>query len=513
MAAGRHNWAALRRYERNAQRASDSHGRKQVALTRLKIITAVVAALALIAPAQAQPILRDAEIEQWLDDYAHPVFRAAGLPAEQIQILIVGDQTINAFASGMLMGVNTGLFTNADTPNQIEGVIAHEAGHIAGGHIARSDEAIAAASRPMILSLVLAAGAIAAGAPDAGIGILGLGQTVGTANVLKYSRGQEASADQAAVTYLDALHHSSAGLVEFFSKMRNSEIITNRRVNPYMQNHPLSNQRVTALTERVGKSPYFAVKNSPEEIERLNLLKAKINGFMQDTNVTLRQYPLTDQSDPAHYARAVAYYRGSKLDKASKEIDLLIEKFPDNPYYQELKGQMLFEFGHVEESIPSHARSVELAPSKALLRINLGRALIATEDAARYPEAIKQLKAALLVEPDNSFAWSELARAYGGLGDDAMADLATAESKYHAGAPGEAAIFARRAMSGLKHETPEYRQALDIIAAAQAAGNGRGRGGARAPQPDPERKDPGEDDGSPAPAPQRDGDVPDPTAH
>lgn len=478
-----------------------------------RFFAAIAAAAAIAMPASAQQLLRDTEIEQWLEDYAHPVFKAAGLPADQIEILIIGDPTINAFASGLLMGVNTGLFTNADTPSQIEGVIAHEAGHIAGGHVARSDEAIASASRPMLLSLVLAAGAIAAGAPDAGIGILGLGQTVGIANVLKYTRGQEASADQAAVTYLDALHHSGAGFIEFFGKMRNSEILLNRRINPYMQNHPLSSQRITALTARVESSPYFDEKNTPEEIERLNLIKAKINGFMQDTNVTLRQYPLSDQSDPAHYARAVAYYRGSMLEKALKEINFLIERFPDNPYYEELKGQMLFEFGHVEDSIPAHERSVELAPNKALLRINLGRALMATENTERYPEAIKELKRALLIEPDNAFGWFELARAYGGMGDEAMANLATAESRYHSGAPGEAAQFARRAMSGLKRNTPEYRQALDIVAAG-----GSRRGGARAPAPGPapDTPEPDGDEGgdeAPAPAPRRESDVPDPTVN
>jgi len=454
-------------------------------------LAAIAAAVMLSAPAAAQPVLRDAEIEQWLDDYARPVFKAAGLPADQINILLIGDQTPNAFAFGLNMGIQTGLITTADTPNQVEGVIAHETGHIAGGHTARSDEAIASATRPMLLSLVLAAGAIAAGAPDAGLGILGLGQTVGYANVMKFSRGQEASADQAAVTYLDAVHHSSAGLIEFFGKLRNYQIITGNRINPYMQSHPLAAQRMTSLTERATRSPYYSRKDAPADIERMKLIQAKINGFLQDTNVTLRQYPLSDQSDPALYARAVAYYRGSMIDKALKEITLLIDKFPDNPYYQELKGQMLFESGHVEDSIPPHARSVELAPTKALLRINLGRALIATEDAARYPEAIKELKAALLIEPDNSFGWYELARAYGGLDNEPMADLATAESRYHAGAPGEAAVFARRAQRGLKPGSPEHREAADIIAAAQAAG---GKKGARAPGPGPDPEDEEDED-------------------
>lgn len=464
-----------------------------------KFIAVFATALACIGQASAQVLLRDAEIEQWLDDYARPLFKAAGLPADQINILLIGDPTPNAFAGGLNMGIHTGLITSADTPNQIEGVIAHETGHIAGGHTARSDEALSAAARPMLLSLVLAAGAIAAGAPEAGIGILGLGQTVGLANILKYSRGQEASADQAAVTYLDAVHHSSEGIIEFFGKLRNSEILTNRRINPYLQSHPLSNQRITALTERAGKSPYFDVKDAPDEIERLKLIQAKINGFMQETNVTLRQYPLSDQSDPARYARAVAYYRGAFIDKALKEIDYLIQRYPNDPYYHELKGQMLFEFGRVEESIPSHRRSVELAPDKALLRINLGRALVATEDPARYPEAVKVLKAALLIEPDNAFGWSELARAYGGQGEDAMADLATAEARFHAGAKGEAARFAQRAKAGLKPGTPEWREASDIISVVAGSAP---RGSARPEEPQ-EKPDPDAEN-----RPQ--GDVPDP---
>jgi len=471
---------------------------------RLRIAVASIAVLAAtIGAAEAQSLLRDAEIEQWIDDYSRPLFKAAGLPADQIDILLIGDPTPNAFAGGLVMGIHSGLITAADTPNQIEGVIAHETGHLAGGHSARSDEMMSAATTPMILSLVLAAGAIAAGATDAGIGILGLGQNIGIANALTYSRGQEAAADQAAVTYLNATGKSTEGLIQFFGKLRNREILTDRRINPYnsyMRSHPLSNERVTALRERAEASSSFGVKDTPEEIERLKLIQAKINGFLQDTNVTLRQYPLSDQSNPAHYARAVAFYRGSQMEKAEKEIDTLIAAFPTNPYYHELKGQMLFEFGRTAESIEPHRRSVELAPDKALLRINLGRALVGTEDSAMYPQAIKELKSALLIEPDNAFGWFELARAYGGAGNEGMANLATAESRYHSGAKGEAALFARRAQQSLKPGTPEYRQASDIIAAAQPK---KGQDVPLAPEPETKKKDP-------APPKRPEGEVPDP---
>lgn len=457
---------------------------------RLKLsCAAALAIVASVAEANAQSVLRDAEIEQFLDDYSRPVFRAAGLPADQIDILLIGDQSLNAFAGGLVMGVNTGLLTISDTPSQIQGVIAHEAGHIAGGHTARSDEALASATRPMLLSLVLAAGAIAAGAPDAGVGLLGLGQTIGIANALKYSRGQESSADQAALTYLDAIGRSGNGLIEAFEKMRNDQLIHGQRVNPYMQSHPLAIQRVTALEERAKASPYYDVKDSPEEIARLRLIQAKIRGFMQDPNVTFRQYPLSDQSEPARYARAVAYYRSADIDRALVEINRLLNEHPDNPYYNELKGQMLFEFGRIAESIEPHRRSVELAPDKALLLINLGRALAATEDPAKLDAAVKDLKSALLIEPDNSFGWFELARAYGALGKEPLADLAMAESRYHQGAKGEAASFASRARAKLQKGTPEWRQASDIIVASMGTDPGAAGGGDRpeTPQGDPRR--------------------------
>ncbi len=456
-----------------------------------------------LAQARGISLLRDAEIEEFLDEYSRPIFRAAGLNEDSIQILLVADQSLNAFAGGRYMGVNSGLLTIAETPNQIEGVIAHEAGHLAGGHSVRTDAAIASASRPMLLSLILAAGAVAAGAPEAGIGILGLGQNIGTANFLKYSRGQESTADQSSITYLDRIGHSSKGATELWRNVRNSQIIRGRQINPYRQTHPLANDRLSALQQRAEVSPYYEVEDSPEEIERLRFIQAKIHGFLEEPHATLRRYPLSDQSDPAHYARAVAYYRTSQVEKALIEIRTLTEARPDNPYFHELEGQMLFEFGKVEESIEPHKKAIALKSDNALLRIGLGRALNAMDAPENFEEAVTEFKRALLLEPDNGFGWYELARAYGGLENDTMADLATAESRYHAGAKPDANAFARRAMAGLRKGTPEWRQAADIVLATQSQ-----TGGAALPS--------GIDDDAPAPrqipeTPPSRPDVPDPT--
>jgi len=475
-----------------------------------KILASLAAAATVIAApaAQAQGIslLRDAEIEKFLEDYSYPIFRAAGINPDSIEILIVNDGTMNAFAGGRYMGVNTGMITFAETPNELEGVIAHETGHIAGKHSARTDDAIAAAGRPMILGLLLAAGAIAAGAPpEAGIGLMGLGQNVGVANFLKYSRGQEATADQSSITYLDKIGHSSQGSINIWSRVRNSQIVTGYKINPYLQTHPLANERLTALQERAEASPYFGVKDSPEEIERLKLIQAKIKGFLHDPQATLRDYPLSDQSDPAHYARAVAYYRASDIDHALKEVKTLTAEHPDYPYFHELEGQILFEYGRTAESIEPHRKSVELVPDNALLRINLGRSLLASGEHSLLNEAELQLKRATILEPDNGFAWYELARAYSELGNEPMANLATAESRFQGGAMPDAAQFARRAIAGLKRGTPEWQQAMDIIFATSP--------GDTPPElPQPEKPDPN----APAPSKTPDSsgsgrpDVPDP---
>ena len=421
----------------------------------------------IIAQAQGLQLLRDAEIEKFLEDYSHPIFEVAGINPDSIEILLVNDQTLNAFAGGRYMGVNTGLLTIADTPNQIEGVIAHEAGHLAGNHSARTQDAISAASRPLLLSLVLAAGAVAAGAPQAGIGLLGLGQTIGTANFLKYSRGQESTADQSGIRYLDALGKSGKGSLELWAKVRNPQIVRNREINPYLLTHPLANARLTALRTNAEASEFFEVEDSPEELQRLKMIQSKIRGFVEDKRFVLIDFPVTDLSDEARYARAVAYYRASELDDALMEINTLIGAHPENPYFHELKGQMLFEHGRVKEAIAPHARSVELSGDTPLLRINLGRALIATEEPENVKLAIAEIKRALLIETDNSFGWFELARAHSLTGNEPMANLATAESKYHANRKGEANAFARRALAGLKRGTPEWRQAVDVVRATQ----------------------------------------------
>lgn len=442
------------------------------------ILSAGLMLFALSPSARAQTILRDAEIEQYLRDYGDPLFVAAGLDPNAVEMYIVGDPSLNAFVTaGLKMFVHTGLITAADNPNQIEGVLAHETGHLAGAHQQRGAEAYARANRPALLSMVLGAAVIAAGgSTDAGLGLMALGQNIGLREYLSYNRGQESAADAAATKYLEVAGSSGKGLVEFFDKLNNRQLITSRSIDPYLITHPLPRQRMSRLQQVVESQPDYNKEDSQEEKHRLEMIQAKINGFMDAPMNTMRRYPLRDQSMPAQYARAVAYYRSSELDDGLREIDRLIEKEPENPFFAELKGQMLFEHGKIQESITPHRRSVELAPQYALLKINLARALIATNSVEGVQEGSDILHIALQMEPDNGFGWSELARAYAFLDQEDMAQYAQAQALYAWGNYADAHRFASLAKDDLEPGSPEHLQTLDIIAASEQAGferNGR----------------------------------------
>ncbi|MEM6852119.1 MAG: M48 family metalloprotease [Pseudomonadota bacterium] len=427
-------------------------------------IAALLACVSGTGAAQAQSIIRDAEIEALIRDYSDPIFSAAGLPPSNVGIHLIADPSINAFvANGLNMYVFTGLLAQADTPNQVIGVIAHETGHMSGGHLARSDEAIAAATRPILLTMGLGLAAVLAGAPEAGIGIIAGGQTAAERTFLKYSRSQEASADQAAITFLDATQQSGVGLYEFFDKLRDDLAFSGRRINPYTVTHPLPGQRIESLKRRIQSSPYREAKDSPEEQHRFDMARAKIQGFLTSPYSTFRAYPHDDQSQPARYARTIAYYLTPDIDRALEGVNDLIAEEPENPFFHELKGQMLFEHGRVADAIAPHAKSVELKPSVALLHVNVARAYLATESVANAEKSLQHLKLATQSEPKNSFAWFEMANAYGFLDNEPMANLATAERYFAIGARREAFTFARRAKAGLTPNTPEWRSAIDIM--------------------------------------------------
>lgn len=440
-------------------------------IVALSMLSTVASSLSIPQVARAQDggpsLIRDTEIEEILHHDSAPIFAAAGLDPKNVRILIVGDKSLNAFATqGLQMGLNTGLILQTENPNQLRGVIAHETGHLAGGHPIRSDEMMRAGLKPMILTMGLGILAALAGSPDGGAALIANSQYAGALGALGYSREQESRADQAGAGFLEATGQSGRGLVEFFDNFRYQEVFDQARRYAYFRSHPLSSERIEVLRSRVERQPHYSAVDTPEDIAQHEVMKAKLEGFL-NPQVALMKYKETDASFPARYARAIAYYQMKDPDRSLKLIDDLIADNPDNPYLWELKGQVLFEFNRIAQAEEPQRKSVQLKPDAALLRVNLGQTLINLNDPAKVEEGVKELKRSLLNEPDNTVAWRLLAQAYDKQKKDGEARLATAEQYFSLGAVREARVFAMRARELLPKDTPDWRRATDIVLASR----------------------------------------------
>lgn len=438
----------------------------------------------LAASAQGIELVRDTEIERVLFGYERPLLEAANIDPDTVKIYINQDPTINAFATQSpiegqteAIFVNTGIIQQLQTPNQLIGVLAHETGHIAGGDIVRGGQAMEKASVPMLIGMAVAIVAMVAGAGQAGMGALALGQQVALAQFLEFSRAQEATADQRGVTYLNRTHQSAEGMLEVFAKLANEQAMSAYYNKTFVSDHPADRERIDELQTRVNASPYREVKDSPAVVHEFHMMQAKLTGYLSDPDSVLKRYPPGDVSDEALYARAMAYFRKPDMKKALAEISTLTQREPKNPYFWEMYGQIQVEMAKPRLGIVSYQKSVDLLPDAPLIRVALAQAQLATDDKALAKPALENLKIAVQQERENPFAWYEEAQAYSILGQLPEADLATAERDYWGGNPKEALMFASRAAMKLPRGTTEWQRATDIVSITGAQlkkANGRG---------------------------------------
>jgi predicted Zn-dependent protease len=412
--------------------------------------------------------IRDAEIESTLRTFYNPIFKAAGINADAVHVYIVNDPELNSFvAGGQNIFINTGTIMRSETPNQLIGIVAHETGHIAGGHLVRFDQAMHDASIEGIIATVVGIGvsALAHGSGAAGAAMMA-GQDVGLRHYLEFSVAQEASADAAALKFLDRTHQSARGLLQFFQILEQYEFMSGIHESPYLRTHPLTDERIDVVREHVEHSPYSDNPDPPEWIELHKRMKAKLIAFLQPPAAALRQFPESDTSIAARYARAIAEYRLPDLAAALKLINGLIADEPRNPYFEELKGQMLFEGGRVKDAVQPYQKAVQLAPDVALLKVELGQVEIETEDASLVADAVAQLKDASRYEGQNPDTWRLLAIAYGRSGDMGDSALAQAEQAVANGDLTLAGHLAERAIA-LLPAGPSKLRAQDIRNEAQ----------------------------------------------
>jgi predicted Zn-dependent protease len=449
----------------------------------LSVVFPIAMALVLTAePAMAQSgdLIRDTEIERLMRSYEDPILKVAGIDPGSIKMYLLDDPTINAAATyspdpaeGTVIVVNAGTFLQLDSPNQMTGVLAHETGHIAGGHLSRDREAISKAMIPMLIGMAVGIAAMIVGGGQAGMAAMGLGEQAAQGQFNQFSRSQEGTADQMGQKFLLATHQSGRGMLEVFQKFAREE--AHYKIDPMYLDHPLSRERIDMLQQLVDKSPYKDVKDSPEAVHKFQLVQAKLAGYLDNVDTVLQRYPPSDQSEPAQYARAMAYFRKPDMAKALAEANNLVKEEPKNPYFWEVLGQIYVEMAQPMKGLGPYQKSVDLAPDAPLLRISLAAAQIATENPALTQAAIANLKTALRQESNNTFGWYEAAQAYSDADNQPMADLATAERYYSVGGWKEAMIFANRAQKGLTEGSQDWERAQDIVAVAAPQAKDEGR--------------------------------------
>ncbi len=441
------------------------------ALAVLSLGAVVALAGSVSAFAQGVPVVRDAEIEALVRDYARPIFKAAGLSNAGIQIVLVNDQSFNAFVAGRRLFVNVGALLQAETPNEIIGVIAHECGHLAGGHQQKLRDQLERSKTMAIVASLLGVGALAAGAATNSRGLAGAGMGIATGggelaqrSLLTYQRGEEMTADRSAITYLNATGQSGKGMLKTFERFQNALSLSGAQVDPYRISHPMPQERIANLQTLVHQSPYFDRTDPAALQQRHDMMRVKIAAYMQGQAAVSRLIRKKPDSLSSRYGEALSAYLFGNPSSAMARTEALVKAQPRNPYFQELRGDILMKINKPKEAAAAYGRAVSLDPAKSgLLMVSQGQALMAVGTPAALKEAVAQINNGLERDRENAAGYRYLAQAYGELGDIPRAELATAEGHYYSGAYQDAKIFAARAQRKFKRGEPGWLRAQDII--------------------------------------------------
>ncbi|MFC4626201.1 M48 family metalloprotease [Daeguia caeni] len=447
----------------------------RVIRSTIAVASALAVAATTVIPAQAQtssvPVVRDAEIEALIADYSAPILKAAGLNSRGVKVILVNSPSFNAFVDGRRIFINTGAIMQAETPNEIIGVIAHEAGHLAGGHQDRLREQLKSARTMAVIGALLGVGAGVAGAATgngeaakAGGGIAMGSAEAAMRTLLSYQRTEEATADRMAINYLNATGQSAKGMLDTFQRFASALSLSGTQVDQYRISHPLPRERIANLEELARKSPYFDRKDSPVLQLRHDLARAKIAAYSNNMRALNSMFRKEPTGLPARYGNAIVSYLHGSPKAALPKFDALIKEQPKNPYFHEMRGEVLLKANDPAGAAKAFQTALSLDPRKpAIQRMNYGRALMLTGKKENMQAAIKELKAGIAADPEYPVGYGFLAQAYGQLGDMARADLATADMNYYSGKLQQAKIFATRAQKQMKPGSPDWLRAQDII--------------------------------------------------
>lgn len=390
-------------------------------------------------------------------NYVRQSFKAAGLNPQNAQLILVNDPSINAFvAGGQTIFVHTGLITNAKNVDDFVFVISHEIGHIVGGHVVRGYQEYQRLQKASLITTVLGGlVALASGRPDAGIAVMMGGNTSALGLFTAYRQTEESTADRTAVDIMKKTGYSLLGFNNVMKTIMSYERISDAGETPYFRTHPLTQQRLNDMS-------YFLANSTPLHDDlAFNLVKAKLIAFLYPPKQTNSLYQ--DESLPAQYARAIALYRSNKVMDSLKAIEQLIKNNPENPYFHELKGQILFETGQIQPSIEAYQNALHYLPDSLLINLSYANVLLESAKPNEIDQALSALLTVTHQDAEIPAAWQLLGRAYDLQGERDLANYAMAEFYMSTNQISEAKRMAKKAIKGLEKDTVSYQRTKDII--------------------------------------------------
>lgn len=432
-------------------------------------LTLISLAFLTLSPARAANLIRDAEIEATLRFIADPVLRAAGLNPRSIRIIIINNPEMNAFVAGrQTMFIHSGMLMRLDKVEMVQAVIAHEAAHIASGHLISLNTG-SSASRAVAIGAVLAGMAAISGRGDAAMAIASGSMHAAGRESLAHSRAAEASADQSSVRFLARAGIDPKAALETLELFRGQEVLGPAHVDPYARTHPLTSQRIQFLRNAVASTQVSNVKPHPNLNYWYARMRAKFEGFIGNPRQSIKATRKAKNGEFAIYKRAIANFRMSNLKAMKKDIAWLLNARPKDAYYQELNGQFLLATGDATGAVNAYRRAAKLSKDNDLILAGLGRALLALDTPAATRESVDVLEKARQTGFPAPLTYQSLAQAYGRLGQNGRASLAISERYALSGRLADAGLHAKRAMGLLAEGTPSWRRANDIALAAKRA--------------------------------------------
>ncbi len=417
-----------------------------------------------IAPPALAGLIRDTELEAGLQTLAAPLIRAAGYTPDAISIKIIIDSSYNAFVAGeRIIYIHSGLLLKAQSAEEILGVIAHELGHLKAGHVPRRDEALRDVGTAGTLAAIAAIALAAGGAPnDAAVGVMIGGADQAKRKMLRSFRYDEAVADELGLDYLDKAGISSAGLEQMMRRMAAQRALPESLQSQYYQTHPDPAQRLAVYQDHARQDGNKSAPLSTSDTNLMKRLVTKLRAYSEPTHSILHQTAKTDSAD-AIYSHAIAKYRRGDLAAAITLMDQLCAAHPADPFYHEFRGDILLSMAKAKAAAAAYETALTFRPDSPQILVNLGRALIATNDKKRLSRAIEAILAAQKTEPKWAFIRRQLAIAYGRNGEIAAANLALAEEGILLGDNQQAVRMAKRVLADDRLKDDLRNRANDIL--------------------------------------------------